>query len=112
MEMTMRFARKGLKILAFVTLAVGVAGLIVMNLWNWLMPALFGRPVITFWQAVGLLVLSKIFFGGFRGRRPSWHWRRRMFERWEQMTPEERERFRLGLQGHCGPFRSTAKPTA
>ncbi len=39
---------------------------VVEALWNWLMPALFGWHVITYWQALGVLVLSKIFFGGFR----------------------------------------------
>jgi len=79
---------------------------IVMRLWNWLMPALFGWRLITFWQAVGVLILSRILLGGFRGRpgRP-WDWRRRMRERWEErMTPEEREKFREGLRGRCGPL--------
>ena len=69
------------------------------------MPALFGLAVITFWQAVGLLILSKILFGGFRFRRgPGLHWRRRMTERWEKMTPEQREQFREGMRGRCGAF--------
>ena len=99
--------RKALKILVIVIVVVGVLGYVVMSLWNWLMPPLFGTAVITFWQAVGLLVLSKILFGGFGGRHaPShWHWRRRMMDRWEQMTPEEREQFRQGLKsgGPGGP---------
>jgi hypothetical protein len=99
--------RKGFKVLLIAIIAIGVFGFLVMSLWNWLMPPLFGRPLITFWQAVGLLVLSKILFGGL-GRRhgpPPWHWRRRMMDRWEQMTPEERERFRQGLKcgGPVGP---------
>lgn len=78
---------------------------IVMHLWNWLMPALFGWHLITYWQALGILVLSKILFGGFRGRPgPSRHWRRRMIERWENMTPDEREKFRQQAGGRCGPF--------
>jgi len=94
--------------LAFGLLAVAFAvvfSVLVMSLWNWLMPALFGWHVITFWQAVGVLVLSRILFGGFRGR-PGHHmgWRRRMMERWEQMTPEEREKFRASMRGRCGPF--------
>jgi len=103
--------RKALKILVIVTVAIGVFGLVVMNLWNWLMPPLFAMPVITFWQAVGLLVLSKILFGGFGGRHgpPQWLWRRRMMERWEQMTPEERERFRQGLKSG-GPFGAPPEP--
>jgi hypothetical protein len=99
-----RFVR-GLKFVLFAALFVTVFGFGVMSLWNWLMPALFGWRLISFGQAVGILVLSKILFGGFRGH-PGRHlyWRRRMMERWEQMTPEEREKFRHGMRGHCGPF--------
>jgi hypothetical protein len=99
---------RGLKILVFVALGVTVFGFVVMALWNRLMPVVFGLHVISFWQALGLLVLSKILFGGFRGR-PGFgmHWRQRMMERWEQMTPEEREKFRTGMRRGCGPFRSS-----
>jgi len=96
--------RKGLKFFLIAIVAIGVFSFVVMSLWNWLMPAVFGLRVITFWQALGLLVLSKILLGGFRGRPGSggWHWRRRMMERWEEMTPEEREKFRQGLQCRRG----------
>jgi len=98
---------KGVKIVLFVLLAATVLSFVVMNLWNWLAPALFGLHPISFWQALGLLVLTKILFGGFRGGRgPSW--RGRMSERWERMTPEERERFRAGMKARCGPFGSRA----
>lgn len=43
---------------------VAVFGAIVMVLWNWLMPELFGLTAISFWQAAGLLTLCKILFGG------------------------------------------------
>jgi hypothetical protein len=98
------------KFVLLAALAATVFGYLVMTLWNWLMPALFGSRLISFGQAVGLLVLSRIFFGGFRGgpgRRM--HWRHRMSERWNQMAPEEREQFVKGLQGRCGRFGS--KPT-
>ncbi len=99
--------RRIVKFVILAALFVGVFSFVLMSLWNWLMPALFGWRLITYWQALGILVLSKILFGGFRGARgPSrWDWRRRMTERWEQMTPEEREKFREGLRGWCGPFR-------
>jgi hypothetical protein len=100
---------RGLKFVLFAVLFVAVFGFVVMRLWNWLMPALFGWHLISFWQAVGILVLSKILFGGFRGRPgPHMYWRRRMMERWEQMTPEEREKFRQGMRGGCGSFRPAA----
>jgi hypothetical protein len=96
-----------LKFAVLAIFAVAVFSFVVMSLWNWLMPAIFGLGTIGFWQALGLLILSRILFGGFRGRHPgSMHWRRRMMARWEQMTPEEREKFRQGLRHHCGPFRS------
>jgi hypothetical protein len=93
------------KVVLLVVAAVLVFGFVVMSLWNWLMPSLFGWRVINFWQALGLLLLCRILFGGFRGR-PAGHmyWRRRMIERWEQMTPEEREKFRQGMLGRWRPF--------
>ena len=76
-----------------------IGGQVVMRLWNWLAPELFGFRQITFWQALGLLALCRILFGGFGlgGGSTRSSSRRRMRERWEQMTPEERERFRHGL---------------
>ncbi len=101
--MKRNWMRRGLKFALLALLAATVFSLVTMSLWNWLMPALFGLRAITFWQALGLLVLSRILLGGFRGRPcHSMHWRRRMHERWEQMTPEEREKFRQGMRERCG----------
>lgn len=73
-----RVAKVFLMILAaFAFITIG--GFVVMHLWNWLLPALFGWRVITFWQALGLLVLSRILFGRFGGRGFSRsHFRQRM----------------------------------
>ena len=83
-----------------------------LHLWNWLLPPLFGWHEITFWRAVGLLALCRLLFGSFGGR-PMWrsNWRRRMGERWESMTPEEREKFRQGMRGRCGSFGSSTPAT-
>jgi hypothetical protein len=105
-----RFLRV-LKIGLFAILAVTVVSFVVMWLWNALMPALFALPGISFWQALGLLVLCKLLFGGIRphaGGGP--RWRRRMLERWEQMTPEEREKFKEGMRRGCGSRRNEAVP--
>ena len=100
--------RKG-KFLLWTVVAIALFGLVVMGLWNWLMPALFGWNEIGFLQAVGLLILSKILIGGYRGPWGySMHWRRHMKERWERMTPEEREKFRAGFRGRCAPRKETA----
>ncbi len=53
--------------LAGVTAIGFVLGLVVMMLWNWLMPALFGVPEVTYWQAVGLFVLCHLLFKGHGG---------------------------------------------
>lgn len=105
---------RGVKIVLLVLLAAAVLSFVVMGLWNWLMPALFALHRISFWQALGLLLLSKILFGGFRGGRGAhMHWRGRMMERWAQMTPEEREKFKEGMRGRCGMFGSrSAEPKA
>ena len=70
-----------------ITLFVFVAGGIVMQLWNWLLPPLFGWPQITLLQGFGLLVLCRILFGGFGGgggggNQP------------KHISPKDRERFR------------------
>jgi hypothetical protein len=116
-EITTRIRRRitrGIMIALLAILAFFLFGFVAMALWNWLMPALFGLRVITFWQAMGLVILSKILFGGLHshgGRRR--HWQGRMRERWEQMTPEEREKFRAGMRGRCGFGEPPeAKPTA
>jgi len=104
-----RKTRKIVKILVmfviFAPLIVLLFGEIVQHLWNWLMPALFHLPAITFWQGLGLLVLSWLFFGGLRGSGPRSgyrrHWRHRMQERWEQMSPEEQAKFRDWLNSRC-----------
>jgi hypothetical protein len=109
---------KGLMFAVMATLAMVAVGFLAMALWNWLMPALFGWKQITFWQILGLLVLSRFFFGGFRGRRyGNRHWRRRMIDRWEQLTPEEKEKFRAALRergGRCGrpPTEPATEPAA
>src|SRR6266404_3292421 len=98
-----------------IVIFTSIGGEVVMLLWNWLAPTLFGLRLITFWQAVGLLALCRILFGGFGlgggGHRNSCRRMegrirervcQRMAERWEHMTPEERERFRQGLHDRSG----------
>ena len=107
-----RIAR-GLRFVVFAAVGVAAVGGVVMGLWNWLTPTLFGWHEISFAQALGLLVLGRVLFGGFRGG-PGWHggWRQRMAERWANMTPEEREKFRAGMRtccGHPGVSESRAK---
>jgi hypothetical protein len=88
-----------------ILVAFAAFGFITMWLWNTLMPLIFHLPVITFWQTVGLLVLSRLLLGGMgghgRGHQP---WRKNMHEKWEKMTPEEREQFRQHIRDHRPPW--------
>ena len=95
-----------------ILLVMVIGGGLVMQLWNWLLPPLFGLREVTFWQALGLLALCRILFGGFghHGSTRS-RFRRRIAERWEHMTPEQRERFRQGM-GRCGFDPSTSESKA
>lgn len=103
-----------LAILAMIAFVI-VGGEVVRLLWNWLLPPLFGWRLIGFWQAVGLLALCRILFGRWGGRGfRRYNFRGRMRERWEHMTPEERERLRERWRSRCGGFEppAEAKPTA
>ena len=82
---------------------VAIFGEVVMHLWNWLLPPLFGWRQIGFWQALGLLVLCRILFGGFGGQGSGGpKSRKNSSENWGRMTPEEREQFRQRMRSSCG----------
>ncbi len=94
--------RRVVRLMIFAPVAIGIGGLAVMLLWNWLVPGIVGWHAINFWQAIGILVLSRLLFGGMHGGHRRHHhgrgWRRRVIERWEKMTPEEKEAFRRGMR--------------
>lgn len=73
-----------------------IGGEVVMRLWNWLLPQLFGWRKLDFWQALGLLALCRILFGGLGGHGPGPRGRH-FRSRCRNMTPEERERFRRAM---------------
>ena len=104
-----------------ILLVAFIGGSLVQWLWNAVLPDLFGWRTITFWQALGVLALCRILFGGFgrHGSGRSWRRRRhmrdrvsgrfydRMDERWQVMTPEERERFRQRMRDRFGVGQDT-----
>lgn len=92
----MNYKRKGKKIVWGLLIVVVVAtaiGLLVMSLWNWLVPDLFNGPQITFWQALGLFLLSKLLFG-FPGKKGGGHWKHKWKHKMANMSPDEKERFK------------------
>ena len=88
--------------------AVLLFGWVVMALWNAILPEVLGVKAITFLQALGILLLSKILFGGFHGKKHEWKqrmqekWRTRMEEKLAGMTPEEKEKFKAEWKNRCG----------
>ena len=98
----MKWIFRGLGIFALFVLAFILFGYVTMYLWNWLMPDLFNLKTIDFAQAMGLVILSKILFGGMR-MRGSGGWRQRKLwkAKWESLTPEEREQFKTEFAVRC-----------
>ncbi len=95
----------------FILAAASVLGLIVMALWNWLIPQIFpGANAVNYWQALGLLLLCRILFGGFRGHHRDWHEKREHWQRWQAMTPEERQAFFKHRANFCRPDRAAPPP--
>lgn len=93
-------------IAAFLTLF----GFIIMQLWNALIPAIFHLTPITFWQAIGLFILCKILFGFGKGGRwgpggAPWMMRKQMREKFKNMTPEQKEKFKQKMQERMCGFR-------
>jgi len=104
--MKKRWIRKAPIAIAIAALAITIFSTVTMLLWNSVVVGIFHLAAITFWQAAGLLVLSKILFGGFRGRGGfgGWRMRKQMWHKWQQMSPEQQEEFKSKM-GHCGPWR-------
>jgi len=85
----------------FIIAFLAVFSLAVYELWNNVLVDVLGVKTITYWQALGILVLARILFGGFpfkRGGHFGPPWRHKIMEHWESMTPEQREQVRQ----HCG----------
>ncbi len=82
-------------------------GFIVMFLWNHILPGAIHANAITYWQGLGILILSRILFGGFNKRH--WSSERRMHggmrEKFANMTPEERENFKAGWKDRCNRWK-------
>jgi hypothetical protein len=92
---TMMYRRKWIFIVPLIVLAVVGFGFITMALWNALLPEIFNLPVINFWQAAGLLILARLFFGSghSKWRRNSTHMNPEFRNKIKNMTPDEKKEF-------------------
>lgn len=97
------------KIVIGAPLLIFALGFITMYLWNWLVPTLFNGPVITLWQTFGIVLLSKILFGGFKGGRGGCccgnnhrnTWKEHMKAKWGNLSNEERSNLRSKFFNKC-----------
>jgi len=100
---TYEYRRRRYFFIPLILVAVAAFSAVTMLLWNELMPLLFNLPAIGFWQALGLLILGRLFFGG--GGPSGWwgrnRWRYGMEQRMSKMSPEEREEFFKKMRTRC-----------
>lgn len=88
--------------------AIFLFGFVIQWLWNTLMPQIFNLQPIGYWQAIGLFILSRIFFGGFfkgdrnKGRCGNSSGADNCRNKWKDMTEEERARFKNEWRKRCG----------
>lgn len=96
---------KVIKTVVFVAAFLLVMGTIVMALWNWLMPSIFNLPLLDLGQAIGLLLLARVLSGGFRlglmGSKEDWAQKKEMWEKFSNMPPEERRKWKEDLRERC-----------
>lgn len=94
-------------------LFIPLLGWVVMLLWNAVLPEVLGVKAITFWQALGIFALSKLLFGGFKGRGgyKKREWGMKMREKWAQMNPEERQQWKQQMRHRCGQWHQPDSPS-
>jgi hypothetical protein len=81
-------------------------GGVVMLLWNAILVPVLHVGALTFWQGLGLLVLSRILFGGFRGGPWGGGHRGGPFkDKWRSMSDEERMEMKAAWKERCRPRR-------
>ncbi len=110
------------KIIGFSILAIAFAALlayVVMLLWNGVLAQVVAVSTISFYQAIGLLVLSKILFGGFPSGKNhcnhcsgGGHWKNELKEKWHTMSPEERDQMKQEWRNRCRTWGRSSQSTS
>lgn len=109
-----RFGKRKLLFIPIFIAAVFLFGAIVMWLWNAILPAVIGVKTINLWQSLGILLLSKILFGGFHGGWRGGYGKRRwmeMKEKFASMSPEEKEKFKSEWRNRCAGWKMRSSNT-
>jgi uncharacterized membrane protein YdjX (TVP38/TMEM64 family) len=83
---------------------LSIVGFFVMTLWNRILPDVLGVSAITFWQSLGILILSRVLFGGWGrfGGRQFAQKRARWRNKWQEMNDDEKEVFKARWRERCG----------
>ncbi|MCB0735448.1 MAG: hypothetical protein H6608_11970 [Flavobacteriales bacterium] len=108
-KMVGHWVAKVVKGIVLFVLFMGVFGFAFMYLWNALLPQLFGLPVISYWQGIGLIIISRALFGSWGGGgkhgggHHRQHWKHNMRRKWAGMSEEERNEFREQWKNQCRP---------
>jgi hypothetical protein len=115
MNRTVKFILIGIGIAILCIVGFGLFIGLFQYLWNWLVPSIIGWRAITYWEALGLFILSKMLFKGItwnnnRGGHWNRHWKAKWNEKWnakwrekwDTMSPEDRERFKQKMRDKCG----------
>ena len=95
------------KIIGFIVMAIiclAILAYVVMLLWNGVLVKVVPVSMVSYSQALGILLLSKILFGGFKGgwgSRYKDHWKQKMEHKWQQLSPEEREKIKEEWRNRC-----------
>lgn len=104
MDSNNKYRRRGPFIFLFIVTAVLGISAVVMLLWNEILPSLIHVEPISYWHAMGLLVLCRTLFGGFRfgGGRPG-GWRNQQWrEKWGNMSEEEKAALKQKMKERWG----------
>jgi Ca2+/H+ antiporter, TMEM165/GDT1 family len=113
--MTHKFGKRKWMFIPIFIAAVFLFGAIVMGLWNAILPAVIGVKAINLWQALGILALSKILFGGFRGGWRGRHGKERWMEMQQKlaaMSPEEKDKFKAEWRNRCKGWKMREQDSA
>ncbi|TDH26224.1 hypothetical protein EXU57_12100 [Segetibacter sp. 3557_3] len=94
------------KVAGFILVALAailLLSFVVMSLWNGVLVKVVPVSPVSFGQALGIFVLSKILFSGFKGR--GWgnrgRWSQQLKDKWQMMTPEEQQKFKQDWRNRC-----------
>ena len=106
------------KFVVFGILMVVLLGLVTQFLWNFIMPDIFGLPMINFWQGLAMFALAKLIFGFGGGGRGKWsgyrnhQWKKDWATKYSKLSPEERERYKQKFKDKwCSWEESSVKQT-